>query len=99
MTVDNIDIEATLSDLARLLKEDKNISPALKSTITVLMLVVKLLANKLGLNSHNSSKSPSSDQNRKKKKQAIALEKRVVGKSVTMEQRLSKPKNLMMLKS
>ncbi len=66
MTIDNIDIDATLSDLERLLNEDKNISPALKSTITVLMLVVQLLANKLGLNSRNSSKPPSSDLNRKK---------------------------------
>ena len=68
MTIDNIDIDATLIDVERLLKEDKNVSPALKSTITVLILVVKLLTNKLGLNSRNSSKPPSSDPNRNKEK-------------------------------
>ncbi len=79
MTIDNIDIDATLSEVERLLKEDKTASPALKSTITVLMLVVKLLANKLGLNSHNSSKPPSSDVNRKKNKTENKLAKKSGG--------------------
>ena len=61
MKIDNIDIDATLSEAKRLLDEDKNISPALASIINVLLLVIKLMANRSGLNSSNSSKPPSSD--------------------------------------
>ena len=68
MTIDNIDIDETLKDVEKLLQEDEHISPALKSTITVLVLVVKLLTNRLGLDSRNSSKPPSSDINREKQK-------------------------------
>jgi len=70
VTIDNIDIDATLKDVERLMQEDEQISPALKSTMTVLVLVVKLLTNRLGLDSRNSSKPPSSDLNREKQKQA-----------------------------
>ncbi len=51
MKIDNIDIDATLSEVELLLEEDKNISPALISIITVLLL----LTNRAGLNSSNSS--------------------------------------------
>jgi len=66
--LDNIDIDETLIDVERLLKEDKQLSPALRSVITVLVMVVKLLSNRVGLNSHNSSKPPSTDNNKKKPK-------------------------------
>ncbi len=66
MTVDDIDIDATLSEVESLLKTDKQLSPTLKSLIAVLVMVVKLLSNRVGLNSRNSSKPPSSDPNRKK---------------------------------
>jgi len=101
VTVDNIDIETTLSDLERLLKEDKTISPTLHSTITVLMLVVKLLANKIGLNSHNSSKPPSSDQNRKKDKARNRSEKKSggqVGHSGTTLEQTQEPDDVKELK-
>ncbi len=61
MKIDNIDIDATLSEVKRLLKEDKNISPALAAIINVLLMLVKLMANRAGLNSTNSSKPPSTD--------------------------------------
>lgn len=63
MKIDNIDIDATLSEVKRLLKEDKNISPALAAIINVLLMLVKLMANRAGLNSANSSKPPSTDNN------------------------------------
>lgn len=66
MTLDYIDIDATLSEVESLLKEDKQLSPALKSLISVLVMLVKLLSNRVELNSRNSSKPPSSDFNRKK---------------------------------
>jgi transposase len=65
--LDNIDIDKTLNEVERLLKEDKQLSPALKSMITVLVMVVKLLTNRIGLNSRNSSKPPSTDNNKDNK--------------------------------
>ncbi|MFT7562267.1 MAG: hypothetical protein ACI93R_004202, partial [Flavobacteriales bacterium] len=46
MKIENIDINSTLTEVERLLKEDKNISPALASIINVLLMLVKLMANR-----------------------------------------------------
>lgn len=75
MTLEHIDIDATLSEVERLLKEDKPLSPALKSLISVLVMLVKLLSNRVGLNSGNSSKPPSSDRNRKKQERIKSRKK------------------------
>lgn len=61
MTVDNIDVGATINKVQELLAQEPALSPALRSTLDVLLLVVQLLANRLGLNSRNSSKPPSTD--------------------------------------
>ncbi len=66
LTVDNIDVEATVKKVQELLAQEQNLSPALRSMLDVLLLVVQLLLNRLTLNSRNSSKPPSTDQNRKK---------------------------------
>lgn len=70
MTIDSIDINAAIREIEKLLANDKDHSPALESAIKMLILVVKLMGNRLGLNSANSSKPPSSDPNRKKKRRA-----------------------------
>ncbi len=67
LTLKNVDIGATLEKLRRLLDEEKDLSPALRSTIELLLVIVTLLVNRLGLNSHNSSKPPSSDPHRQRK--------------------------------
>jgi len=64
--LENIDIDATLKEAESLLVSDKALSPALVSMIKVLIVLVKLLADRIGLNSSNSSKPPSSDPNRLK---------------------------------
>ena len=61
MKIDNIDIESTINEARRLLKEDSNVSPALAAIINVLFVIVTLMANRYGLNSNNSSKPPSTD--------------------------------------
>ncbi len=66
MKLDGIDIDTTLKELELTLAQEKEFSPALRSMIGVLILIVKLLTNRVGLNSSNSSKPPSSDPNRKK---------------------------------
>ena len=68
MTVDNINVEATIKKVQELLAQEQNLSPALRSTLDVLLLVVQLLVNRLTLNSRNSSKPPSADPNRERDK-------------------------------
>jgi len=64
--LDGIDIDATLAEVESTLINDKSLSPSLVSMIKVLMVVVKLLTHRAGLNSRNSAKPPSSDPNRLK---------------------------------
>jgi len=66
MKLESIDIEATIEKVRSLIREDKQLSAGLKSMIELLILIITLLANRLNLNSTNSSKPPSSDPNRKK---------------------------------
>jgi transposase len=67
VTIDDIDISSTLEEVEKWLKEDKESSAAMKSIVSVLVIVVKLLINRLGLNSRNSSKPPSTDWGENKK--------------------------------
>jgi transposase len=66
LTIQNIDIDATLKKVKTLLVEENELSPTMRSMVELLVLLVTLLANRLNLNSSNSSKPPSSDSNRKK---------------------------------
>ncbi len=66
MTVENINVEQAIQQVKDLMAEEKDLSPALKASLEVLLLLVSLLAGRLGLNSRNSSKPPSADPNRKK---------------------------------
>ena len=67
MKIENIDIEAAIAKARTLVREDKELSSATKSIVEILILIITLLANRLNLNSTNSSKPPSSDPNRKKR--------------------------------
>ncbi len=62
-----MDVGGTLAKLRQQLDDEKDLSPALRSTIEMLLLIVSVLANRLGLNSANSSKPPSSDPHRLRK--------------------------------
>ena len=66
MKLDGIDIDSTLKEMGSVLSNENDLSPALRSMIGVLILLVKLLSHRMGLNSRNSSKPPSSDINRPK---------------------------------
>jgi transposase len=72
MTVESIDVNATSAHVKQLLAEEKDLSPALIGAIELLLLVVKIMADRLSLNSRNSSKSPSTDPNREKKFQGAS---------------------------
>lgn len=67
MKADKINITETVENARKLLEADKKISPALRAMFEMLLMIITLLAGKLGLNSQNSSKPPSTDPNRKKK--------------------------------
>jgi len=67
MTVENIDVSATLEKAGSLLKSEKNLSPAVVAVLEVLILLVTLLVSRLGRNSRNSSLPPSQDPHREKK--------------------------------
>ena len=75
MKLDSIDIEEAVAKVKRLLKEEQGLSPALSASIEIILLLVTLLVNRLGLNSRNSSKPPSTDPNRKKNKKPAGKRK------------------------
>ena len=66
MTIQNIDVDAAVDKVKALIASEKDLSPALKASLEVLLLLVTILANSHGLNSKNSSKPPSTDKNRVK---------------------------------
>ena len=66
MKIENIDVDSAIDSVRDLLKNERALSPALRSALEVLILLVSLLLNRTTLNSKNSSKPPSSDPNRKK---------------------------------
>lgn len=67
MTVDHINVEETIQRVKGLLAKENDLSPALKASIDILLLLVTILVNRLGLNSKNSSKPPSTDRFRPRK--------------------------------
>lgn len=67
MGKDSINIDETVKKVERLLAQSDELPPALEVAIQMLLTVVKLLVDRTGLNSSNSSKPPSSDPNREKK--------------------------------
>jgi len=67
MKIENIDIQATLEKANSLLRDDKELSAATKSMFELLIMIITLLANRLNLNSTNSSKPPASDPNRERR--------------------------------
>ena len=50
MKADKINITETVESARKLLKADKKISPALRAMIEMLLMIITLLAGKLGLN-------------------------------------------------
>jgi len=66
LKIDNIDVESAVKNTQQLLEAERDISPALKSALEMILLLVTVLLNRVTLNSKNSSKPPASDPNRKK---------------------------------
>ncbi len=62
MTVNDIDVESTIKTAQQLLAEESQLSPALRTILGVLIMLVQIMAGRLNLNSRNSSKPPSSNR-------------------------------------
>jgi hypothetical protein len=66
MKVSGIDIGSNVEKIKQQIEADTTLSPSMRTTFDLLLLIVTLLYQRLGLNSSNSSKPPSTDLNRKK---------------------------------
>ncbi len=66
MKIDAINVDDAIRHVKQLLETERNLSPALKSALEVILLLVSVLLNRVTLNSKNSSKPPASDPHRKK---------------------------------
>jgi transposase len=66
LKIDRIDVDAAIDNAKELIDQEKDLSPALRAALGVLLLLVTVLLNRSTLNSKNSSKPPSADPNRKK---------------------------------
>ena len=82
ITLNSIDIDKTVAEVKRYLTEEKEMSPGFVDSMNLLLVLVSFLADKLGLNSRNSSKPPSSDPYRRRFKKQLAREKLVDKKAI-----------------
>ena len=55
LKIEDIDVDSAIDSVKSLLKEERDLSPALKSALEILLLLVALLLNRVTLNSKNSS--------------------------------------------
>jgi transposase len=56
-----------IANVQEQINKEKDLSPALRASLELLILVVGMMAERLGINSKNSSTPPSADPNREKK--------------------------------
>ncbi|WP_409524409.1 IS66 family transposase [Nitrincola sp. MINF-07-Sa-05] len=70
MKISDIDVDAIIANARQQLKDDASISPSLRSTFEILLLIIPILLGRVNTNSRNSSKPPSQDPDRVKKERA-----------------------------
>ena len=91
MKIESIDVDQTINEAKRLLENETELSDSVKAMFQVLILLISVLINRLKLNSSNSSKPPSTDPNRKRKKKNTG-EKKQGGQKGHKGSRLKKAK-------
>lgn len=67
MTITPNNVQDLIKKVKEQIEQEKDLSPALRSSLEMLLLVVTMLVQRLGLNSRNSSTPPSADPNREKR--------------------------------
>ena len=76
MKIEQLDVEAAIDAVKTQLEHTRDLSPALRAALEVLLVLVTLLLNRVTLTSTNSSQPPSADPNRTKiSKKGISLRK------------------------
>ena len=101
MNIEDIDVDSAINSVKELLKKERDLSPALRSALEVMLLLVSLLLNRVTLNSKNSSKPPSTDPNRKKSSKKGESNRKPggqKGRNGTTLQQVSDPDEVMELK-
>lgn len=93
MAPNKLSVNKAIKEVESLLAEEKNLSPALKAAIKMLIMLVSLLVNGFGLNSKNSSKPPASDTNRKRGSNREKSDKKPGGQKGHIGTRLKKVSN------
>lgn len=68
MVIEKIDIDQVLEQAKRILEEEKTLSSPVQSSMQDLVFLVTAMEKRLGVNCKNSSKPPSQDVNRERKK-------------------------------
>ena len=63
MKISDIDVDAIIANARQQLKDDPSVSPSLRSTFEILLLVIPILLGRVSTNSRNISKPPSQDPN------------------------------------
>lgn len=76
MSINNINITETIARVERTLSQDAKISPEFRGLVELLLLIIKLLVDKTGLNSRNSHKPPSQDPHRVRGRKSKAAGKK-----------------------
>lgn len=66
MSIGKIDVTTALKNAESMLRHDKSASPQMRAMVELLIVVIRLLVGKLGLNSQNSSTPPSQDPKRQR---------------------------------
>lgn len=70
MTINDTNVQDLMAKVKKQLEQEEDMTPALKSSIEMLLVIIAILVERLGTNSKNSSKPPSKDENRKKESKA-----------------------------
>jgi len=68
MKFENINVQKAIDNAKKALSQDKGMSSATKAVMELILVIISILIQKLNINSSNSSKPPSQDPNRLKKK-------------------------------
>ena len=67
MKIKDIEVNKTIDKARKQIALDRSLSPAIRSTIELLILIISIFSKRFQLNSRNSSKPPSQDPNRPRK--------------------------------
>jgi len=79
MRLNSGNIKETMAEAKRILGEEKNISPALRAIFGLILVFMEAMLTRLGLNSENSSKPPSTDEQKTKRKKRAPSNKKPGG--------------------